>query len=441
MKKSLSILLVLISISLHAQDSNYGEIHGQWRNYWLNSFNKGDLKDFKALATGLNLRFQYTFSEALQFSVGGYSTYNLNVQDLTVPDEQTGKVGRYTSMQFDRLNLDNRLVVLLGELNLKYSSKSHQVRIGRMKVKTPFLNPQDGNMIPTLVEGGWYQFKKPKVVTQLGLITRIAPRSTNGFFGIGESIGKYPVGRNNQGTRSLYAGNTSSKFLVVGGVKWKPKGSMVVNMWNYTAHNLFNLYYIKPTFNVETLDLSISTEFLLQNRIGNGGNTIDSLRYMQDNSSQVVGIQVAKNLDGTNISIGYNHIFDNGKFMFPREWGIEQLFSFQKRERSEGSASNDALVFRIKRNISWKKNVIKSDFSVGHHWKPDATDALRNKYAFPSYTQWNLDLYYHHENFKYVRPELLLIYKKASNNTPENPNFYLNKADQILVNFVVNINF
>ena len=66
-----------------------------------------------------------------------------------------------------------------------------------MKINTPLINPEDGRMIPTLVQGLWYKHKTAtQNFFQFGILNQIAPRSTGEFFGIGESIGTYNVGRN-----------------------------------------------------------------------------------------------------------------------------------------------------------------------------------------------------------------------------------------------------
>ena len=79
--------------------------------------------------------------------------------------------------------------------------------------------------------------------------------------------------------------------------------------------------------------------------VGDGGNTIDSLRYFNQNSSDILGLKIGYKSKVGLLSLGYDRILPNGQFLSPREWGREDLFSFQKRERSEGSADNHALVF------------------------------------------------------------------------------------------------
>ncbi len=436
------IILLIISFNAWSQTGKYGSIEGQWRNYWLSSYNKKELKDFRALATGLKLKYNLSVANHFKFSTAIYSSFNLNIQDLSIPDPQTGRTSRYALGQFDLQDPNRRLIVIPGELNISYSTTNHSMAIGRMKLKTPFINPQDGNMIPTLVQGAMYTYQnKNNFKSQAGILNKIAPRSTAGFFNIGESIGKYPVGRNNEGQKSLYAGNTNSDFILFGHLQLKATDNFKIDAWNFYTENVFNHFYLKPTLRLPNQNMSISAEWLHQDKIKNGGNRIDSLAYYQDNGADVAGIEVVASLQKTQLSVGYDHIFKRGKFLFPREWGIEQLFSFQKRERTEGSASNDAIVVQYKRNFQWKNQLFKTNLSLGRHWKPFPGNAKENKYAMPSYSQVNVDIFYQHKKINFLNPELLIIYKNATRNTPDNPNFYFNKADQWLINLIVNINF
>lgn len=67
-------------------------------------------------------------------------------------------------------------------------------------------------MIPSLFQGIQYQFHSENTRIGLALFNEVAPRSTGEFFGIGESIGTYAVGRSQSGNPAAYAGQTESDF-------------------------------------------------------------------------------------------------------------------------------------------------------------------------------------------------------------------------------------
>jgi len=442
-KLLLIALFVLNGSVIYAQNDQAevqkAEISGQWRSFYLGTINKGGLKDFHGLATGGKLKYTHFIGSRLQLGAAYYTSINSGIQDLTLVDPATRRVSRYEAGLFDVQNLNDRFIGILGELYLQYSQSNHELTLGRMKIKSPLLNPQDGRMIPTLAQGIWYKYQPEKWKMQFGFFNQIAPRSTSGFFDIGESIGKYPVGRNTIGMRSLYENNTSSKFVAIANISLNPLKNMELEVWNYYVENTFNTIYIKPNLKIDH-KTKISTEWLHQDRIGTGGNKVDSLRYFEDITSNILGVQVERKMGQSKWSVGYDHILKGGRFLFPREWGRESLFSFQKRERSEGTANNHALFISYERTFG-TKNKLRSIISTGYQWKPSVTDAADNKYALPSYTHVNFDFFWIPERSKGLRPELLLTYKRGMGDYPDNSNFILNKVDMFQINFIVNYNF
>lgn len=447
----ITLLIILLTIpgafspafTQKAQDKK-GKISGQWRTFYSGTFNKGSLKDFQALATGGHVRYSYHFHKHFTMQAAGYTSFNTGIQDLTEPDPATGKLSRYEEGLFDRLNLNDKLILLAGELTASYHTPGHEISAGRMKVQSPLVNPQDGRMIPTLGQGLWYKYQGKQqgiVKLQAGVLHRIAPRSTGEFYKIGESIGTYPSGRGPDGTASSYAGNTESGYIVLANAELKVLTPLHVAVWNYYVDNIFNSVYVKPTLDLKGKNTQLALEWLHQKRVGNGGNDMPSKRYFTDRSADLVGVQMTKKTGNVRFSVAYNYITGQGRFIFPREWGRESLFSFQKRERSEGSANNHAVVIYYEHEINIGKSKLTPIASVGHHWKPSVSDAHANKYAQPDYTQVNLDIFYVSDRFPRLKPELLFTYKANSDNIPDNPHLYLNKVDMFLINLVLNYNF
>ncbi|MEP2239455.1 MAG: OprD family outer membrane porin [Maribacter sp.] len=439
------LLIFCLPIFSKAQDSvavkKKGTLSGQWRTYYMITSNKGELKDFNALATGGKIKYEYKLLKNLELGVALYNSTNIGLQDLKAPDVTTGRISRYEEGLFDRLDLSNDAVFLLGELYAKYHLAQHSFKLGRMKINTPLINPEDGRMIPTLVQGFWYNFNAEKTKFQLGVLNEIAPRSTGEFYGIGESIGTYPVGRNKLGTASQYANNTASDYILLANVDYKMTDNFKVNIWNQFVDNISNSTYVKPSYKISE-SLMLEGEWLHQNKLGNGGSSVDSLRYYNQNSADIVGLKIAHESKAGLLSLAYNRILPHGQFISPREWGREDLFSFQKRERSEGSADNHALVLNYKKDFAVLNNLnLISILSIGKHWKPDPTDAVLSKYAMPDYTHINLDIFFNIKKLKRLRPELLLTSKIGNGDIPNNLNLFFNKVDMFHLDVILNYNF
>ncbi|MCX2743904.1 OprD family outer membrane porin [Mangrovivirga sp. M17] len=438
-------LLFLTSLNVEGQNTDSlkrSDVSGQFRTFYMSTFNKDSLKDFHSLALGGYLKYTYKFSKSFEAGIAGYLSVNTNVQDLSKPDPTTGKLSRYELGLYDLNDPSDNFIPILGELFIRYSKSNHDVKLGRMKVKTPFLNGQDGRMIPTFIQGIWYKNKSfKKTLLEMGIINEISPRSTGGFYSIGESIGKYPTGRNEDGSKSGYKDNTDSDFLIILNIDHKLSEALKFEVWNYYTDNVFNAFYFKPTYQFKNSKTSLSFEWLNQVRVGEGGNSFDSLRYFTSSKSNIVGLQISHKIGKSKFMVAYDYIFPDGRFLFPREWGREFLFSFQKRERTEGFANNHAIVLTYQRKIISGQNVFNTTISAGRHIRPTVTDPELNKYAMPDYTHINLDVFYSNESLKGFKPELLLTWKPGSGNYPDNPNYIINKVDMFQVNVVFNYNF
>jgi hypothetical protein len=140
--------------------------------------------------------------------------------DFTQTDATTKVGSRYEIGQFDMLNPTNHHDMdRLEDLYLKYSHKKSTVKFGKQHIKTPFINPQDGRMRPTLVEGllfDWNPIQKIKV--EGGWLFGVSPRSTVGWYGIGQSMSIFGTGVNPNGKPSGYAGNVNSNAVYFAGV-------------------------------------------------------------------------------------------------------------------------------------------------------------------------------------------------------------------------------
>jgi hypothetical protein len=429
-----------------AQDNEHneelkGELTGQWRTFYMSTHNKGELKDFYSLATGGKI--QYIQPIGKHFSIAGamYTSYNLGIQDLTIPDPITGGRTRYEGALYDVRDLDDPFLILLGEAYLQVYGEKHDLKIGRMKLNTPLINPTDGWMLPTLEQGIWYEFNpNPNYTFRTGLINATA-RGTDKFYGIGDAIGNFGRGRNLDGSPSGYARNTNSDFVAIGNLDWMPTERVKVELWNFLIDNVSNTFMIKPSFVLDESSTKLSFEWFHQDKVGNGGNEEENLSYFQSNESNVVGTQVEWKAGASTLTLGYDHILKGGRFLFPREWGRETLFTFQRRERSEGSANNHALVITHERSLKWNENALRTVLSVGHQWKPSISNTRDNKYAIPDYTHLMVDLFYTSDKLKNLKPEFLFVYKFTGQDYTDTPNVIFNKVDMYQLNFIVNYNF
>src|SRR5699024_5936903 len=128
-------------------------------------------------------------------------------------------------------------VFLLGQAYVNWSPGNHNLRAGRFKLATPFFNPQDSRMIPTLAQGVGYRYKNKKWDLEAYYINALAPRSTPKWRLLRNSIGIYSQGRNPNGTPGKHLGNTNTDGLAIVGLKRKGTELVDVQLYHYYLQN------------------------------------------------------------------------------------------------------------------------------------------------------------------------------------------------------------
>ncbi|UTW61869.1 hypothetical protein KFE98_17920 [bacterium SCSIO 12741] len=424
-----------------------GKASGYWRTFFMATDNEGDLKDWNALATGGKLKYETSSFYGFKIGAAVHHSSNLKISDITATDPTTGRYSRYESGLFDVNDLSRTEITLLGEAYLSYRLKGHFVQVGRFQLKTPFLNPEDGRMIPTLEQGIWYDYqsKKKTLFARLAWITHIGARSTSDFMPVGQSIGSYPQGRNPDGSLAQYRNSLSSMGLGIASIEYKGK-KVGAKFWNYYVDNIYNTAFIQAYVSKEVAKVkhTVSAQYLNQSKMNQGGNSDPAKAYVHDAQANVIGAQYELKWNKKwRVSGNYNYVTNDGRFLFPREWGREFLFVFQKRERLEGVSNTHAWMVDVQRTLTFKKaGALVAKIGYGQYYRPDALNFDNNKYAFPANDQLNLDLFYFtRSDKKGLVIEWLTTWKRALGDTYDNPKLVLNKVNMFNHNLVVNYRF
>lgn len=419
------------------------EVSGYWRNYLMATNNQNPLQDWMTVSTGGKLFFKTRSIKGFSVAMGYYTTINTRIGNTAVRDETTLKLSRYELGNYDVADPTHHEIAYLGEAFLKYHKGDHKVTLGRQVFKSPLLNPEDGRMIPTLVQGIIYTYSKPKSLqVNLGWLSHIAPRSSNGFYSVAESIGIYPTGLNADGTPSGYKGNIQSNGIGIASISFRRK-SFNIKLWEYYIENIFNSIYLESHLsgNLFGLPVDFGAQLIHQKKVDNGGNMIENQTYFTNDHSMIWGLQlITKITPETVFSLNYNHITDDGRFLFPREWGREPLFTFQKRERLEGASDVHAWMVNFTKKISLaNESLLNMSIGYGQYYLQEPNEFRFNKYAMPSRWQANMDIFYHFgEKLKGLKVEYLFAWKKSLGHIPDNPNFILNKVEMQNHNLILN---
>lgn len=423
----------------------HGTVKGHFRYFFMATNNDKGLADYHAHATGGGLKFETARVKGFQLGISGFFTFNIGSSDLTVPDPITKQKNRYEIGLYDITNPENKSDIdRLEELFIKYNLKKGYITLGKQLINTPFVNLQDGRMRPTEVGGIWTEINSlSKTKIEGGWINQISPRGTVRWYSAEASIGVYSSGLNIDGTRSNYAGNTTSKGLGLIGITNQSLKNLTLKFWNLYTENVFNASLfqadLKKPIDKNSL-LLLGAQIIGIQKVGNGGNDELNKRYMQQESSMTFGTNLGWENEKWKTAFSFNRITAKGRYLMPREWGRDPFYTFMSRERNEGLA--DVYAYVLKLGYTPPKTTFKPTVSYGIFNLPDVNDAVKNKYAMPSYHQLNIDLRYDFSGFlSGLGAQLLYVHKFESGKIPLQPVYIINKVNMGLWNIVLNYNF
>lgn len=412
------------------------------RTFLMNTINEGSLKDDYALASGAGISLLTKPIYGFQVGVSGFFIYNVASSPIELPDSLTNAANRYEIGLFDIENPANKHDLdRLEELYLKYNFSKSAITIGKININTPFLNPQDGRMRPTIEEGVWLNINESKKIgINGGWIWEISPRSTVQWFSLANSMGINPSGVNSDGTKSNYHDHINSSGLAIANVYYKPNENFKLNIWNGFLDDVMNtaLIEINTKQNMDNQkQLYQGFMFLHQDAINHGGNNNQQKTYMNEGAqSNILSAQLGLKTKRLNTSLNYTHITGDGRYLMPREWGKDPFYTFLPRERNEGLGNVHAYV--LKTQFSSANKHFKTGLAYGYYNLPDVKNFRLNKYGMPSYHQLNYDASYTFDKFlKGLEVKFLAVYKIKKANTYNNLKYVYNKVNMFNLNFII----
>ncbi len=439
------------SVKPVAQFLKKGLFSGHVRSYFLATDNKPGLTDFHALGIGAGISYHTPrLFKHVELGISGFFTFNVLSSDLAARDPKTNQPSRYEVGLFDLADPNNRRDLdRLEELYARvYIGHQSKLTVGRQIPHSPFINPQDGRMRPTLTEAAvleWNEWKNTRF--QLEYIFGISPRSTVRWFTVGESFGQYPAGVDLNGKPSQYAGHIRTSGIFQAGLTQKA-GPLSLQLWNTYVPDVLNLMY----GNVEWRSSRTSPAYWMagvmggyEQAVNTGGNEVLAQTYITPGATagfisgrlEYQSPHWVFNLNATRITAA-------GRLLMPREWGREPFYTFMLRERNEGTGNTTAFTGSVR--YSPLKN-LKLDLGTGYYHLPDVSNYALNKYGLPAYTQVNLGTTYQFSGlWKGLDIQLLLVRKDPvrwqPGSTLVNPDrFIINKVSMTQLNAIANFHF
>ena len=271
-----------------------GRFYGHGRTFWMGTINRADIRDYYALAAGAGIGYHTPrMAGHVELGMNGFFMFNLLSSDLAAADPRTGRSNRYEAGLFNVLKPDDHQDLdRLEELYVRYHfGRSSRLTLGRQIPASPFVNPQDGRMRPTLTEGivlEWQEWRNLHVRAEY--LVRISPRSTVDWFSIGESVSLLPGGVTTTGQPSRYAGNIRSDGLLMLGLT-QQRGRLNWQLWETYFPSVFHTAYGKVDW-VQPVNRGrqwlFGGQLTRQWALGHGGNEDARLTYMEPGTRSLV---------------------------------------------------------------------------------------------------------------------------------------------------------
>ncbi len=412
-----------------------GKANGKSRIYYMNTDNENPLTDYHGLGIGAGIGYKTPTFKGLSAGMSGYFIINAYSSDFSEPDSITRNPNRYELGLFDVTDPTNKSnLYRLEDLWVKYVYKKSKILYGQFTPDFLFINAQDGRMSPTLVRGLDTRFKTSRFDFRLSWLTAFSPRSTVKWYKSSESIGIYSSGLDVNGNPSKYAGNINTKGVLLAEVSLPIDKKMLSGkLGSMTVAQLFQNWY----GNINFKKGNWSSEVLLIRQYSLKSN--NEFYITQNNKANVFSTRVSRKIEKYNLDLNYTRIGKNGRYLMPREWGRDPFYTFLPRERNEGlgdvNAFSSNLTFTPKQNLSLKA-------SAGRYYLPSTKNFTLNKYAMPSYAQYNLEIAHAFTGFlKGLNIKALYVRKNALDRQIENPKLIFNKVNLNLYNLILNYSF
>lgn len=421
----------------------HGRITLHARSVYMTTINEGVLKDDYAHAAGIGLGLNSGTWRGFQCGVSGFVTYNLWSSDLTAPDPSTLMPNRYELGLFDIAHpaaKDN--LFRIENLFLRYTLSKSALTVGRMKLVTPFLNPQDGRMNTSMEEGAWLTVNESKKFRfSGGWFWGLSPRSTVQWYPVSKTFGLYPSGVSVTGAKSNYLGHVNTSGIALANASISLPGNIGIDVWDMLVDNVMNSAMISiRTEKGNARKVFTGLMYIHQDAIHDGGNANQAWTYMHRGSqSNTISGQAGIKTDRTLFNVNLTHITGDGRYLAPREWGSDPLFTFMAREKNDGFGKVLAVTTHLSRSYLSQK--LKLGIGYGYFHLPDVKDYRVNKYGIPSYHQVNGYITYNFTGFlKGFNIWLVSATKIDQGNTYSDPRYVYNKVDMSNITLTLDYN-
>jgi hypothetical protein len=423
---------------------NTGKFEFHLRSYFMHTNNAVGLLDYSAWGTGAGLGYFSPRWKGLGIGFSGFFVFRHLERNLTVADPKTGLGNRYELTLFDVHHPKNyKDLDRLEEFYLSYEDDKFSAWFGRHHFESPLLNASDNRLRPNLFSGFSGTYSDTRFRVSGAWLSHLISRGSLEWLPAGESLGFYSTGRNPDGSSESYKHHISSKGIGILGIEYKEE-SIEAQSWNYVAEGIFatNFTELKGNIPVDAdKRLLYGVQGFYQQAVGNGGNVDPAKAYtLPDEKTHGMGLRTGMEWENSELTANFLYISDEGRFLFPREWGREKFFVSMQRERFEGMGGVHA--FGINYDKTFIHDKLKMSFGASHVQTPGLENLTLNKYGLPNYFHFIGLIDYRFDGyFKGLDLQLLVAHKNEDSAREIPLEYVINRVNMTNVNLILDYRF
>jgi hypothetical protein len=192
---------------------------------------------------------------------------------------------------------------VLGEGYIAYKYEDLDFLYGRQVIKTPLIHAKEVRMLPSAVEGGFFNYKiDEKSGFTFAYLDKFKQRTSSSFI----NMQQHALGSK---TEEIIGSTTGG--VVMAGVDFK-RESYSITAYDYYAQDFLNSFYIDAAYkvNISDVKLTLSTQYINQKSVGNADTNLENDLSLAGGSISVnaIGIKAVAIVKSAKLTLVYSNV-------------------------------------------------------------------------------------------------------------------------------------
>ena len=283
-----------------------GSVHGNIRYYYIET--KKDSSDASSSAHSNAIGGQLTYNTAHWNGLSLGTTF-MTTNGFALPSNvDTSTIGRDNGVRLEGSSsgdIAQDSFSVLGEVYIEYHYKDLELLYGRKVVKTPLIHAKDVRMLPSAVQGGFFDYHlSDNIRFGASYLTHFKQRTSDKF----SNIVEHALGEN---TKRITGDSTGE--VVTFNLNYK-NDFLSVNAHNYYAQDFLNALYLDASYKLKVssdVNYNLSAQYMNQMSIGNAETNLGrtgSVTGGKEIGSNLIGAKAKANYKESGFTLAYSKV-------------------------------------------------------------------------------------------------------------------------------------